>query len=104
EEAACGTDARNCFAWLCRLSGRAHGCCGEHAPAPQHNRLHAVLMLSVASAGASAGLVYVGALPLAGGCGPPSRAPRFRRGTSCGPGTSLVGFALRIPVTRPSTA
>src|SRR5262249_39129833 len=95
---------RNWFAWLLGFPGRAHGCCGEHAPAPQHGRLHAVLLLSVGSAGASAGVVQVGTLPLPGGRGPPRRAARFRRGTSCRHGISRVGFDLRGTVSRPSRA
>ena len=37
----------------------------EHADRPQHGRLHAVLLLSVGGAGPAAGLVQVGAVPLA---------------------------------------
>ena len=58
-----------------RSSGRGR----EHAEAPQHDRLHAVLLLSVGGAGPAAGLVQVGALPLARGQGSARRARRFRR-------------------------
>ena len=42
----------------------------EHAETPQHGRLHAVLLLSVASARTSAGLVQVRTLPFARRNGP----------------------------------
>ena len=46
----------------------------EHAAAPQHGRLHAVLLLPVGSARAAAGLVQVRALSLARGERPARRA------------------------------
>ena len=58
-----------------RSSGRGR----EHAEAPQHDRVHAVLLLPVGGAGPAAGLVQVGALSLARGDGPARRAQRFRR-------------------------
>ena len=58
-----------------RSSGRGR----EHAEAPQHDRLHAVLLLSVGGARPAAGLVQVGAVPLARGEGPARRARRLRR-------------------------
>ena len=51
----------------------------EHAAAPQHGRVHAVLLLSLGNARAAAGLVQVRALSLARGQGPARRARRFRR-------------------------
>ena len=51
----------------------------EHARHPQPRRLHAVLVLSVGGAGVAAGLVQIGALPLARGHRPEGRARRFRR-------------------------
>src|SRR4029077_4630151 len=50
----------------------------EHAGAPQHDRVHAVLLLSVGSARAAAGLVQVGALSLAGRQGSARRPRRLR--------------------------
>ena len=58
-----------------RSSGRGR----EHAGAAQHDRLHAVLLLSVGGARPAAGLVQVGALSLARGQGSARRARRFRR-------------------------
>ena len=78
--AAQGRDAGDRRARLCRppaasTSGRAR----EHAEAAQHGRLHAVLLLPVAGARPAAGLVQVGALPLARGHRSARRADRFRR-------------------------
>jgi len=44
-------------AWADEEYKRAHDCCREHAATPQHGRLHAVLLLSVGRARASAGVV-----------------------------------------------
>ena len=52
----------------------------ENTPqAPQHGRVHAVLLLSVGGARPAAGLVQVRALSLARRQGPARRARRFRR-------------------------
>ena len=58
-----------------RPSGRGR----EHAGAPQHGRVHALLLLSVGNARAAAGLVQGRALPLPRREGPARRARRFRR-------------------------
>ena len=64
---------------LCRPRRRPSGRGREHAEAPQHGRLHALLLLPDGPARPAAGLVQVGALPLARGQGPARRAGRFRR-------------------------
>ena len=51
----------------------------EYAQASQHDRVYAVLLLSVGSARPAAGLVQVGALSLARGQRSARRARRFRR-------------------------
>ena len=77
--AAQGRDARDRRTRLRRPPGRAHRRAREHAEAAQHGRVHAVLLLSVAGARPAAGLVQVGALPLARGRRSARRARRFRR-------------------------
>ena len=67
----------------------------EHPRAAQHDRVHAVLLLSVGSARAAAGLVQVRALPLAGGEGPARRAGRFRRQPAERYRNPRVGFDRR---------
>ena len=54
----------------------------KHAADASHGRLHAVLLLSVGSAGTAAGLVQIGAVPLARGDRPERRAGRIRRRTA----------------------
>ena len=83
-----------------RPSGRGR----EHAAAPQHDRLHAVLLLSVGGAGPAAGLVQVGALPLARGEGPARRARRFRRHAAEGHRNPGVGFHRRDALHRAADA
>ena len=94
----CRTGANARFAWLCRHARRAHHRRGEHAQTAQHGRVYAVLLLSVARARASACLVQIGTLPLARRTGPPRRASRLRRRTSCRHGNSRVGTEMRYLV------
>ena len=63
------TSARSAIIWSRSRTRRA----------PQHDRLHALLLLSVGGARPAAGLVQVRALPLARGQGSARRARRFRR-------------------------
>ena len=76
----------------------------EHAEDPQHGRVHAVLLLSVGSARAAAGLVQVGALPLARGQGSARRACGFRRDAAEGDRNPRVGFDRRDALSRAADA
>ena len=77
---------------LCQSGRRPSGCRREHAATPQHDRVHAVLLLSVGSARPAAGLVQVGALSLARGQGSTRRARRFRRHAAQGHRNPRLGF------------
>ena len=83
-----------------RPSGRGR----EHAAAPQYDRVHAVLLLSVGSARPAAGLVQVRALPLARGEGPARRARRFRRDAAEGHRSPRVGLDRRDALHRAADA
>ena len=63
--AAGGRHRGHRLARLQRPPGRAHAGAGEHARGAQHGGLHPLLVLPVAGARPAAGLVQVGALPLA---------------------------------------
>ena len=97
----------------------------EHAANASHGRLHAVLLLSVGSAGTAAGLVQIGALPLARGdrperaCWPISAShcrprPRSASGTRpprrgswccrCGPRAPRAGARSSSPSLSRATA
>ena len=77
----------------------------ENTPdAPQHDRVHAVLLLSVGGARPAAGLVQVGALPLARGEGSARRAGRFRHHAAEGHRNPRVGFDRRDPLPRGADA
>ena len=79
----------------CQPGRRSPGRGREHAAAPQHGRLHAVLLLSVGNARPAAGLVQVGALPLARGQGSARRAGRLRRHAAQGNRDPRLGFDRR---------
>ena len=70
----------------------------------QHRRLHPVLLLSVGGAGAAAGLVQIGALPLARGDRPERRAGRFRRQPAARDRNPHLGFDRRDAVPRRADA
>ena len=86
--AAEGRHRRGRHAGPCQPGRRSPGRRREHAAAPQHDRVHAVLLLSVGNARPAAGLVQVGALPLARGQGSARRAGRLRR-RSCAKETEI---------------
>ena len=70
----------------------------EHATDAPHCRLHAVLLLPVVGAGAAAGLVQIGAVPLAHGYRPERRARRIRRRAAAGDRNPHLGFDCRDAV------
>jgi nitrile hydratase alpha subunit len=80
------------LAGLWRPAGGDHGGAGEHRQRAQPGRVHVVLVLPVAGAGAAAGVVQVGALPLARGCRSAWGAPRLRGGAAAGHTGPRVGF------------
>ena len=90
-----GCDAGHRRARLCRTPGRAHRGAGEYAEAAQHGRVHAVLLLPVAGARPAAGLVQVGALPLARRQRSARRARRFR--LHAAPRTPKSACGIRPP-------
>ena len=70
----------------------------EYAADPQHRRLHLVLLLSVVGAGAAAGLVQIGALPLARGDRSQGGPRRFRRDLAARDRDPHLGFDRRDAV------
>src|SRR6185503_116241 len=80
--AAAGCERGHCFSWLRRPPGRAHDCRREHGVPAQHGRVHAVQLLSVAGAQASAYLVQEHAVSHACSERSPRRAHGFRRHTA----------------------
>ena len=71
----------------------------ENTPADaQHGRLHALLVLPVAGAGAAAGLVQERALPLARGVRAARRAGRLRRHAARGDRDPGLGLDRRGPL------
>ena len=76
----------------------------EYAEAPQHDRLHAVLLLSVGRARPAAGLVQILALPLARGERSARRAGGFRRHARRRQRNPRVGFDRRNPLHRAADA
>ena len=87
-----GRHRRGRHAGPCQPGRRSPGRRREHAAAPQHDRVHAVLLLSVGNARPAAGLVQVGALPLARGQGSARRARRLRREAAEGNRDPRLGF------------
>ena len=88
----------------CRPRRRPSGGGREHAEAPQHGRLHALLLLSVGPARPAAGLVQIGALPLARGQGSARRARRFRRDAAGRNRNPRLGFDRRDALPRAADA
>ena len=87
-----GCDQGGAVARLDRSRRRSPDCGREHTEAPQHDRLHAVLLLSLGSARPAAGLVQIRALSIARGQRSARRAGRFRSHASGGhpnPGLGL---------------
>ena len=98
--AACGRHQGGRHARLRQPRRRSSGRGREHAEAAQHDRVHAVLLLSVGGARPAAGLVQVGALPLAHGDRSARRAGGFRRHAAGGDRNPRLG--LRPP--RPASS
>ena len=92
------------FARLGEPGRRPSGGGREHAAAQQHGRLHAVLLLSVGGARPAAGLVQVGAVPLARREGPARRAQRLRHRPAAGHRNPRVGFDCRDAISRAADA
>ena len=76
----------------------------EHAADPQHDRLHAVLLLPVGDARPAAGLVQGRALPLARGQRSARRARRFRRDAAGRHENPGLGFDRRDALHRAADA
>ena len=79
---------------------RAHDGGRNHRDRAQHGRLHTLLLLPVGSAGPTAGLVQIGALPLPCGDRPARRARRVWVNASRGDPHKDLGFNRRAALPR----